>query len=99
MSSTSTLIHPTTSTTAPYTTFSPGSSSAGPASATEPCPHCGAPANLLPSASDDAQRRISELEQQVRLLSDKATAAGKPSPSPHISSKTLYKKTNFPTSR
>lgn len=51
-----------------------------------PCPHCGAGAaqegDTVPGANTntiagDAQRRISELEAEVKILTGKATAAGR----------------------
>lgn len=42
------------------------------------CPSCGADITcLLDRLTQSAQSRISELETQVRILTDKATAAGK----------------------
>lgn len=38
------------------------------------CPNCGADSY----EHSDAKRRIAELESQVRILSDKASAAGEP---------------------
>lgn len=41
------------------------------------CPSCGADiTNLLQQLAQSSQSRISELEAQVRILTDKATAAG-----------------------
>lgn len=48
-----------------------------PLSTTQTCPDCGADlSHIHPAIAEDAQRRISELETQVRMLTGKATAAG-----------------------
>ena len=44
------------------------------------CQRCGTDVSYI---AEGAQRRVSELEQQVRILTDKATAAGKFAPSPN----------------
>ena len=47
------------------------------------CQKCGADvSHVQQGIAEEAQRRIEELEQQVRILTDKATAAGTPS-NPH----------------
>ena len=47
-------------------------------SSLDTCQHCGADlSHLHPGITEDAQTRIAELETQVKILTDKATAAGK----------------------
>lgn len=70
-STTTVTLLPQSSTTTPF-----------PQAFAHTCSHCGA--ELSHAHSDlaaEAQRRISELEAQVKILTDKATAAGKTSPS------------------
>ena len=46
-------------------------------SSLETCQQCGADlSHSHPGVTEDAQRRITELEAQVKILTDKATAAG-----------------------
>jgi acetone carboxylase gamma subunit len=47
------------------------------ASSAHSCPECGTQLEFE-TAVEDAQRKIRELEAQVEMLKDKATAAGKP---------------------